>query len=147
MPNQPNTNLMVNEARPRIGRVVFGLWYSAAANMGNSYGNHPNTTVNGVFTVPDGVSGDIIFKLLGLSAETVGVTLSADGTNYSSAIIPVVATTGLDAAAATLSDGLYVLPLLRFGSPKFIKFTKSSTSSLAVITAMVPSAVESYSGL
>ena len=134
MPYQPNHNDATQTADVRVGSVAYTLFGpSAAANLGS-----------GVFTLPDAVSGDVEFKILGLSTETIGVTLSMDGTNYSAAQKVVSASTGLDTANATLANGTYKLPILRFGSPKYVKFTKSATTDVAAVAVCVPVNVTAY---
>lgn len=137
MSYQPNSNLFMNPAKVRSTATTLAIFGpSTAANMGGT-----------VFTVPDNATGDIDFIVKWLSSETIGVTISDDGTNYSDALIPVVATTGLDAAAATLGNATYTLEILRFGSPKYVKFTKSSTSETCTIACCVSNVVASHAGL
>ena len=142
---QPNSNLFGNPAKVRASGVCYGVWYSAAVDMGHSfYGTDLSPTVHGVFTMPDGVSGDILVSLVGLSSETMYIYMSEDGTNYSAALLPIDDVTGLDTTAAELTAGRYRFPMLRFGSPKKLKFVKSSTSELVVVVADVPYNVNSF---
>jgi hypothetical protein len=139
MSQVPNSNLFTNPAKVRTAGVCYGCWYSAAVDMGHSfYGTDLSPTVHGVFTTPDAVCGDILVSLIGLSSETMYIYMSADGTNYSAALLPIDDVTGLDTTAAELTAGRYRFPILRFGSPKKLKFVKSSTSELVVVVAEVP---------
>lgn len=121
-----NVNLFGNSSEP-IGSAVYVVLFgpSTAAALGG-----------GIATIPDDVNGDIEFQIEGLSSETMGVTISDDGTNYSAALKPFDVTNGVIVSAATLADGKYRLPLKDFGTPKYVKFIKSSTSeSVAVALA------------
>ena len=145
MSYQPNENLFTNPAKVRTAGVCYGCWYSTAVDMGHSfYGTDLTPTVHGVFTTPDAVCGDILVSLIGLSSETVSIYMSADGTNYSAALLPIDDVTGLDTTADTLGVGRYRFSVLRFGSPKKLKFVKTSTSELVVIVAEVPYNVNSF---
>jgi len=148
MSYQPNENLFMNPAKVRTSSVCYGVWYSSATDMGHSfYGTSDFSTVHGVFATPDGIAGDILVSLVGLSSETIQIYMSADGTNYSAALLPVDDVTGLDTTSATLGAGRYRFAASRFGSPKFLKFVKSSTSEIVVVVATVAVPVASQSGL
>ena len=76
------------------------------------------------------------------TAETIAITGSFDGVNYSATLIPFDLSTGLDHPTGNLATGNYVLPY-RLHSPfQFFKFTKSGAvnpSSVAVVRmAQVP---------
>ena len=124
----------INTANPRLASGVHALYQGTAA-------------ATGTFSCSDGVTGDIEFRIAGLSGETVGVTISWDGTNYSAALKPIDMATGLDAAAATLGNGVYSLPMKRFGSPRYVKFTKSSTSETVAVMVVAFYAVPSFVGI
>jgi len=114
----------VNSTESKL--YLFGP--STAANLGGG--------ITAALNFP--VRGDIIFVIAGLTSETVGVSISQDGTNYSAALVVVNAATGVDTANATLGNGTYLLPFLRFGSPMYVKFTKSSTTESAAVACAVP---------
>ena len=147
MPVQPNQNYFSNPSKVRQSNVTYGIWKATAANMGSSTGNHPNLSTAGVFTLPDSIDSRVLVTIGGLSSETMAITMSNDGTNYSAALLPVDDATGLDTTAATLANGRYRFDTLRFGSPKFMKFTKSSTSETGLVVAVCASPVASQSGL
>lgn len=131
---QANTNYTFGGQSPDSLDVSYALiGPSTAANLGG-----------GIFTLPDGVNGDIKFTIASLSTETIGVTISTNGTNYSAALIVVNAATGKDTANATLGNGTYALPLLRFGSPKYVKFTKSSTVDTGTVAVAVPTVLKMF---
>lgn len=83
------------------------------------------------------------FEVLGLTGETVGVTLSSDGTNYGAALSTgsiLDLGTGLTVTAATLGNGSYEL-MLPFPTFQKLKITKSSTvetCSVALAALLVP---------
>ena len=118
-----NVNLFGNTSEP-IGSAVYVILFGPAtlANMGG-----------GIATIPDDANGDIEFQIEGLSSETMAVTISDDGTNYSASLLPFDVTNGVIVAAATLADGKYRLPLKDFGTPKYVKFTKSATSESVAV--------------
>lgn len=69
------------------------------------------------------------------TAETVAITGSFDGVNYSGTLIPFDLSTGLDHATGALATGNYVLPYRLHSAFQFFKFTKSGAvnpSSVAV---------------
>jgi len=76
------------------------------------------------------------------TAETIAITASTDGTNYSATLIPFDLSTGLDHPTGALATGNYVLPVRIHGAFQFFKFTKSGAvnpSSVAVARlAQVP---------
>ena len=126
MPSQPNTNYSINTSDKVVAIAnVKLLGPTASATMG-------------AFTVPDGVMGDIDFVIGGLTTETVTVAISQDGTNWSAALKPVQGATGKDHPTTTMTTGYYTLPVLRFGSPKFVKFTKSAAVEVASVAVAVP---------
>ena len=129
MPHVPNIALAVNPADCGVGLSQLSLiGPSTAANLGGS----------NIVAVPYNQSGDILFRIAALSTETIACQISNDGgNNYSAALIVVNATTGVDTANATLANGYYVLPMLRFGSPSHVKFTKSSTVDSCAIAVSV----------
>jgi len=123
-----NFNSFINTANARsadLKLTVFGP--SAATALGG-----------GIFSSTDGTSGDLYFTIVGLSSETVQVTRSMDGTNYSAALLPIDLSTGMPVAADTLAAGRYVLPLKVFGSTHYVKFVKSSTSEIIAVAVAEP---------
>lgn len=126
MPVQPNSNYAINPSDKVIASsgLILTQPYTLATQ--------------GTFQIPDGAIGDIEFAIQGLTTETMAVTMSPDGVNFSAALKPVLKTTGKDSPTAALTFGYYTLPVLRFGSPKFLKFTKSATVEAAVIAIAVP---------
>lgn len=131
MSYQSNSNAFMNTARARTASVYYDLVGPATA------------AALGTFTIPDGVSGDIEFEIRGLSSETVSVTMAQGDGNYSANLYPIDESTGLPVSATTLANGRYLLPLLQFGSPKYVKLTKSSTSETAAAALVVPKIVRS----
>ncbi len=120
-----NVNLFGNTSEP-IGSAVFlDVAQGTAAALAT-------------FTLPDDVNGDIDFELVGLSSETVGVTISDDGTNYSAALKPFDIANGVIVSAATLAAGRFRLRIQDFGTPKYVKFTKSSTSETCAVGLAAP---------
>jgi hypothetical protein len=76
------------------------------------------------------------------TAETIAITASTDGVNYSATLLPFDLSTGLDHATGALATGNYVLPYRLHSQFQFFKFTKSGAvnpSSVAVVRmAQVP---------
>jgi len=127
---QPNVNSFGNAAEPiaaNLGVALFGP--SAAAALGG-----------GVFTVPENHNGDIVFQIAGISSETMAVTVSYDGTNYSAALKPFNITNGVIVASADLAAGKYSLKVKEIGSPRYVKFTKSATTEVGAVAIAVPGA-------
>jgi hypothetical protein len=132
MSQVPNANISSpNPAKALVGTVTYDLFGpSTAAALGG-----------GILTLPDQVAGSIRFKIAGLTSETINVKIAQADGNYSAALYPIVFTTGLriaTASAGEMGNGSYILPLLEFGSPKYVKFTKSSTSETAAVAIAVP---------
>lgn len=76
------------------------------------------------------------FQISGLTTETIGATLSLDGgTTFSAAIKPQDAVAGATAAAATLGNGTYFLPIGLTADS--LKFTKSAGAETVLITYIV----------
>jgi hypothetical protein len=71
------------------------------------------------------------FEYITNGAETLELTGSNDGTNYSAALVPFDVATGLPAADATLSEGKYLIP--KNWSFSHYKFTGSSTSDVKTV--------------
>ena len=59
------------------------------------------------------------------TAETVSVTASTDGVNYSATLLPFDLSTGLDHATGALATGNYVFKYRMHSPFMFFKFTKS----------------------
>ena len=74
---------------------------------------------------------DIVFEYITNGTETIELTGSVDGTNFSAALVPFDVATGLLAADATLSEGSYIIPSTWNFS--HYKFTGSSTSDVKTI--------------
>jgi hypothetical protein len=84
------------------------------------------------------------FEVLGLTGETVGVTLSSDGTNYGAALSTASILdlgTGLPVTAATLGNGSYelILPLPTFQKLKVTKSDTVETVLFSIAELLVPS--------
>ena len=63
------------------------------------------------------------------TAETIAITASTDGVNYTGTLIPFDLSTGLDHATGNLATGNYVIPY-RIQAPfNFFKFTKSGAAN------------------
>lgn len=126
MPTQPNINYAVNPSDAVTGFValrVAGPATSAAL---------------GTAQFPDGASGDLEIVLGGTTTETFSVTISNDGTNFSAPLKLVQAATGKDAPSAALPGGHYTLPVLRFGSPRFVKIAKSAAVETGAAALAMP---------
>lgn len=81
----------------------------------------------------------IKMAILGLAAETISVTGAVDGTNFSSGLIPLSATTGGYVASANLTNGEYLFPTnWSFTHYKFTKSSATNTAILAVSYNTVP---------
>jgi hypothetical protein len=119
-PYLPITDISGSPAEAQI--ALFGP--STAANLGG-----------GIFTIAENSSSDIKFTIASLSTETIGVTISNDGTNYSAALRPIVDSTGKVAANATLGNGAYTLRKADIGCPKYVKFTKSAAVDTGTVAA------------
>lgn len=76
------------------------------------------------------------------TAETIAITGSFDGVNYSATLIPFDLTTGLDHPTGALATGNYVLPYRLHTAFQSFKFTKSGAvnpASVAIVRmAQVP---------
>lgn len=74
--------------------------------------------------------------IAGLASETIALTGSTDGTNFSAALLPldytVTTGTGNFVAAATLTNGTFKIPYTWPFS--HYKFLKSSTSDVATVS-------------
>ena len=78
--------------------------------------------------------GDLLIST-NSTAETIAVTASLDGTNYTATLLPFDLSTGLDHATGALATGNYVIPYRVHSSFNFFKFTKSGAvnpSSVAI---------------
>lgn len=73
----------------------------------------------------------IKMEILSLAAETIALTGSVDATNYSSALIPISATTGNYFTSATLTNGQYLFPAT--WAFTHYKITKSSATDTCVV--------------
>lgn len=86
--------------------------------------------------------GDLVVDIAGLSTETVQIQGSQNrGTTWSAALNPFGDTTeNLQANAATLGNGRYLLPIERFGAFDDFRIVKSSTVDTvrAQIIGIVP---------
>lgn len=126
--SESNLKDFSNSADPIGGHpFVDLLGPSAAANLGG-----------GIVTIPGSICGNMDFQIEGLSTETIGVTISYDGTNYSAALKPFDRTNGVIVSAATLADGKYRLHFEEYGSPIYVKFTKSATTDVAAVAFGAP---------
>jgi len=137
MSQASNYGSFLNTANPRLSAPVMELFGpSSATDLGD-----------GIFNVTDGSTGDILFIIKGLSGETVTCKISNDGTNYSAALVVVDALTGLDVIVTDLGSGTYILPLKRFGSPRYVKFEKSATSEIICIAICTTYANPNFVGV
>lgn len=69
------------------------------------------------------------------TAETIAITASNDGVNYSATLLPFDLSTGLDHTTGALATGNYVIPYRLHSAFSFFKFTKSGAvnpSSVAI---------------
>jgi hypothetical protein len=67
------------------------------------------------------------------TAETITITASSDGVNYSATLLPFDLATGLDHATGALATGNYVLPFRLHSSFQFFKFTKSGAVNTGIV--------------
>ena len=123
-----------------LNRPVSGL---ENPNQGSLLGLYLKsfTTVagGGVLVLPNvassvhavGNQNPIKMEILALTAETIALTGSVDATNYSSALIPISATTGNYFTSATLTNGQYLFPAT--WAFTHYKFTKSSATDACII--------------
>ena len=81
----------------------------------------------------------IKMEILGLAAETLALTGSVDATNFSSALIPLNATTGGYYSSATLTNGQYLFPSnWAFTHYKLTKSSATDTGIIAIAYNTVP---------
>ena len=73
----------------------------------------------------------IKMEILALTAETIALTGSVDATNYSSALVPISATTGNYFTSATLTNGQYLFPAT--WAFTHYKLTKSSATDACIV--------------
>ena len=129
---------MADSAHPPSGNEntnqgsVLGLWMKAGTAA----------TFAGTLQIPLAASSLgaankqslIKMNVLSLTAETLALTGSTDGTNFSAALVPISATTGGYFSSAALSTGEYQFPSTwNFSHYKVVK--SSSTDSCAVAIA------------
>ena len=80
------------------------------------------------------IYGDMMVSVVD-TAETIAITASSDGVNYSATLLPFDMTAGLDHATGNLATGNYKIPYRLHSAFNFFKFTKSGAtnpSSVAV---------------
>ena len=100
--------------------------------------DYATTNFLGVTTAAIGVIDcrqfeELAFDITTISTETVNLTSSFDGVNYSTVKLrPINMNTGALAAASDLAAGMYFLSIEAFG---FIKFTKSAAVETVNIRA------------
>lgn len=81
----------------------------------------------------------IKMEILGLAAETLALTGSVDATNFSSALIPINATTGNYYSSATLTNGQYLFPSnWAFTHYKLTKSSATDTGIIAIAYNTIP---------
>jgi len=112
----------------------------ATQNNGVGYGHFGLTqtaSAFGTWTLPE-ITGSELWlvevKISNIGAETMAITGSVDGTNFSSALIPIDQSTGRPYASAALGNGTFTLPS---NWPfRFYKFTKSLAVTAAGVSAI-----------
>lgn len=103
----------------------------------------------GTVTLPRGASsvnsrhGLHTMIISGLGSETIALTGSTDGTNFSASLLPLDYTastgTGNYVAAATLGNGTFKIPYSwPFSSYKFVKSSTSDTANVTFAAFTVP---------
>lgn len=106
--------------------------YATFTHVQSQTGSVAAVTTNPVVTI-NGLNGVTSMRLIisGLTTETCGIQLSADGVNYNGSSIKNVIddSTGAIVAAITLANGSYVVN----GPFSGLKVTKSATSEPATV--------------
>lgn len=103
----------------------------------------------GTVTLPRGASainsrhGLHTLKISGLTGETIALTGSTDGTNFSASLLPLDFTTttgtGNYVASAALGNGTYKIPYTwQFSSYKFVKSNTVETANVTFAAFTVP---------
>ncbi len=93
-------------------------------------------TAAAVGTIPCLTYTDLAFSISGLTGETIGVQTSQDGgtTWNTTAIRPIITTTGATAGSSALGNGSYKINVCPFSAVKFVK--SATTENVAIIFGM-----------
>ena len=78
------------------------------------------------------IYGDLYISTVS-TAETIAITASTDGVNYSATLLPFDLTAGLDHATGALATGNYKIPYRMHTPFMFFKFTKSGAVNPASV--------------
>lgn len=100
------SNLKVREFPTLSGTSTSAVNATLQALSGTS-------ATHGTYTLkPTKAEAEVLFGLLYLkcTTETFALAGSSDGTNFSAALKPVDASTGVEVTAATLATGNYIIP-------------------------------------
>lgn len=84
-------------------------------------------------------NGDFLFKVAGLTVETVQIMGSTDGgTTWSAALLPLTDSTLMPVATGDLPNGQYRLPFVQYAGFTIFKFVKSNNAEDIIVAFTFP---------